>query len=101
MWPVREDAAEVTSGAGLLALMLRSQEPACVAGSFPLQAGFTIPVSKGVCAPFGKENISGLAELGLVCWCAVEDAKPHLVPTAPSFWALSSSPLAGCNWEFA
>lgn len=38
----KEDTDGVNSGAGLLALMIRSQEPACVAGSFPLQTDFTI-----------------------------------------------------------
>lgn len=52
----QEDTREVNSGAGLLALMTRSQEPACVAGSFPLQADFTIPVLKGVRVPFGIEH---------------------------------------------
>lgn len=63
----KEDTEEVNSGAGLLALMIRSQEPACVAGSFPLQADFTRPNLKGVCVPFGKKNISGLAEPFLLC----------------------------------
>lgn len=51
----KEDSDEGNLGAGLLALMIRSQEPACVAGSFPLQADFTIPVLKGVHVPFGKK----------------------------------------------
>lgn len=40
----KEDTDEVNLGAELLALMIRSQEPACFAGSFPLQADFTIPI---------------------------------------------------------
>ena len=52
----KEDTDEVNSGAGLLALMIRSQEPACIAGSFPLQADFTIPILKGVRVPFGKKH---------------------------------------------
>lgn len=52
----KEDTDEMNSGAGLLVLMIRSQEPAGVAESFPLQADFTIPILKGVCVPFGKKH---------------------------------------------
>lgn len=50
-----EDTDKVNSGAGLLALWIRSQDPVCVAGSFPLQADFSLPILKGVCVSFGKK----------------------------------------------
>lgn len=60
----KEDTDEINSGAGLLALMIRSQEPAGFAESFPLRADFTIPILKGVCVPFGKKHFRiGIARL--------------------------------------
>lgn len=55
----KEDTDEINSGAGLLALMIRSQEPAGVAESFPLQADFTIPILKGVYVFFWKKTFQG------------------------------------------
>lgn len=63
----KEDIDEIKSEAGLLALMIRSQEPAGIAESFPLQAYFTIPILKGVCVFLLEKNISGLASPFLRC----------------------------------
>lgn len=65
----KEDTDEMNSGAGLLALMIRSQEPASVAESFPLQADFTIPVLKGVCVPSGKKHFRVGIALFTVLMC--------------------------------
>lgn len=63
----KEETDEINFGAGLLALMIRSQEPAGVAESFPLQADFTISILKGVCVFLLEKNISGLASPFLLC----------------------------------
>ena len=65
----KEDTDGVNSGAELLALMIRSQEPACVAESFPLQTDFTIPVLKGVRVPFGKKHFGVGRALLTVLMC--------------------------------
>lgn len=63
----KEGIDEIKSEAGLLALMIRSQEPAGIAESFPLQAYFTIPILKGVCVFLLEKNISRLASPFLRC----------------------------------
>lgn len=63
----KEDIDEINSEAGLLALMIKSQEPAGAAESLPLQAYFTIPILKGVCVFLLEKNISGLTSPFLPC----------------------------------